>query len=341
MPDLLNRRILLKRRPRGLPTPDHYDTVEAPVSTLGEGQILVRNIYISLDPAIRGWMDAGGNYAEPITLGDVVRSIVLGRVIDSRDPNIKPGQIVGFTGGWEDYSVTSGTAIFSYVPSPTPHPLTNYLSVLGVGGVSAYVGLTQVGRPNATETVLVSGAAGSVGSLVCQFAKMADCRVVGIAGSDDKCAWLMEKVGCDAAINYRKTSDMNVELRKACLSGIDVYFDNVGGPLLEVVLSQINIGARIVMCGAIAGYNSVEPQPGPRNMWQFLVRRAHLQGFLLSDYWSTEFAPAQKAIEDMLAQDKLVFSEDIVQGLEQISTAFLKLFDGSNSGKLLVKISDE
>lgn len=340
MTELLNRRFLLKKRPHGLPTPDHYDTVEAPVPTLDEGQVLIRNIYISLDPAVRGWMDAGGNYADPITLGDVVRSIVVGRVIDSRDPNIKPGQIVGFTGGWEDYSVTSAAAIFSYVPSPAPYPLTNYLSVLGVGGLTAYVGLAHVGKPKAGETVLVSGAAGSVGSLVCQFAKMAGCRVVGIAGSDDKCAWLMEKVGCDAVINYRKAGDMKAELRKACPSGIDVYFDNVGGPLLEDVLSHINIGARIAICGAIAGYNAVEPQPGPRNMWQFLVRRAHLQGFLLSDYW-TEFAPAQKAIEEMLAQGKLVFSEDIVQGFEQIPTAFLKLFDGSNSGKLMVKISDE
>jgi NADPH-dependent curcumin reductase CurA len=274
---------------------------------------------------------------KPIRLGDVVRSVVLGRVEQSEDPKLTPGQIVTYVGGWEEYGVVSAAGIFTRLPDPPTFPLSNYLSILGVSGLTAYVGLTDIGEPRKGETVLVSGAAGAVGSLVCQFAKLSGCRTVGIAGTDDKCQWLAESIGCDATINYRTVDSMKSALRDACPGGIDVYFDNVGGPLLQDVLGQINIGARIIMCGAISIYNDPQPPPGPNNMWQFLVKRALLKGFLLPDY-PQRFRPAMQAIEALLRDGRLTFLEEIAEGIEQIPQVFLKLFDGTNAGKLIVRV---
>jgi NADPH-dependent curcumin reductase CurA len=330
-------RILLAARPQGLPRSSDFEVVSSPIPTPAAGEVLVRSIYLSLDPAMRGWMDDRPSYLPPVQLGEVMRGLSVAEVVDSRDPAFQPGQRVSALTGWQEYAALPAKEL---TPIPDSVPLPLALGPLGMTGMTAYFGLLDVGMPKAGETVLVSGAAGAVGSLVGQIAKIEGCRVVGIAGSDDKCRWLTDELGFDAAINYKTSEDLYGALREACPNGVDVYFDNVGGPLLDMALGLINLGARIVICGAISIYNATAPPPGPANYLSLLVHRARMQGFIVFDY-APRYPEAVEAISKWLAEGKLEARHEIVDGLENAPDALLRLFDGSNQGKLMVRVAPQ
>ncbi len=337
MSSAVNRQILLAARPVGNIKDSDFKYQEGAVPEPGDGQALVRNRFLSLDPAMRGWMREGDSYIEPIRLGDVMRAGTVGEVVKSNSPEYSVGDKVFGMGGWQDYYVISPKSGARVLPADVPFPLTSFLSVLGITGLTAYFGLLDVGKPKAEETVVVSTAAGAVGSIVCQIAKIKGCRVVGIAGSDEKCAWIKDELGVDAAINY-KTQDVAAELRKACPKKIDVYFDNVGGEILNTVLGMINVHARVVICGAITQYNATQAVPGPSNYITLLTKRSRMEGFVIIDYMDR----AMEAIMQLgqwLAEGKLKHREHIVEGLENAPKAIQHLFNGTNQGKLIVKIA--
>lgn len=330
-----NRQILLVARPVGRLKESDFTFREVPVPKPGANQILVRNLYISLDPAMRAWVNEQDSYMEAVKLGDVMRAFAIGEVVESNRKDFKTGDKVAGLGGLQDYYVAGPHGLPNKLPEGLPFPLTNFLSVFGITGLTAYFGLLDVADPKPGETVVVSTAAGAVGSIVGQIAKIKGCRVVGIAGSDAKCAWIKNDLGFDAAINY-KTQNVAEELRKACPKGIDVYFDNVGGDILNAVLAQINIGARISICGAISQYNSTRVVPGPSNYINLLIKRAKMQGFIVTDYMP-RFPEATMQLAQWVGEGKIKFKEDIVSGLENAPQAINKLFDGANDGKLILK----
>jgi len=333
-----NRQLLLKQRPHGRPGPECYEWRESRTAAPADGELLVRNLYLSLDPAIRGWMDDAPSYMPPIPVGSVMRGTTIARVIESRCDGFLPGDIVQGLNGWEDYSITPGAGFTAKVPLELKRPLTNFLSVLGPTGLTAYFGLIDVGRPQRGETVLVSGAAGAVGSIVGQIAAILGCHAVGIAGGAQKCSWLTEQLGFDAAIDYKREAGLGAAIQAACPDGVDVYFDNVGGPLLESVLANINERARLLMCGAISGYNAVEPPPGPRNLWQLIVKSARLEGFLIKSYLG-RWAEGRAQMAAWLDAGLIKHREHVDRGLENAPQSFLRLFDGNHDGKLIVDIA--
>ncbi len=332
----VNRQFLLKSRPVGRIRESDFEYREQPVPVPGAGQVLVRNIYLSLDPAMRGWMNAGQSYIPPVGIGDVMRGITVGRVAASNHPDFAEGDIASGLLGWQDYGVAEAKHL-----EKVSHglPMTASLSVLGLTGRTAYFGLLDVGKPEKGETVVVSGAAGAVGSVVGQIARLKGCRVVGIAGSRDKCAWLTGKLGFDAAVDY-KTGDLERDLGEHCPNGVDVFYDNVGGETLDTVLRLINTGARIVICGAISAYNATEPVPGPYNLRMLLVKRARMEGFIIFDY-RDRYAEATAQLAQWVEEGKIAYAEDVVDGLEQAPKVINRLFDGANTGKLIIRISDE
>ena len=334
----VNRQWRLASRPVGLVQDSNFNFVESPVPELADGQFLVRNIYLSLDPTNRGWMNAADTYLPAIKIGDVIRGGAMGVVEASRHPQFPEGAIVQGLFGWQDYTVSDGRGA-SLLPHDKKFPLTAHFGLFGHIGLTAYFGLLDVGKPKEGETLVVSAAAGAVGSLVGQIGKIKGLRVVGIAGGEEKCRWLTEELGLDAAIDY-KSESVSEGLKRHCPNGIDVYFENVGGKILEAVLDQINLGARIPLCGLIAQYNATEPAPGPYNLFQLIIKRARIEGFLVSDY-----APrAMEAITELgrwWAEGRLKYRVDVVEGLEHAPATLNKLFDGSNKGKLIVKVSDE
>ena len=334
--DRVNRRWLLARRPRGLVAAEDFRWVEEPVPTPGEGEVLVRNLCLSCDPTQRGWM-AGDTYMPAVPLGEVMRSFAAGRVVESRSPRFAAGQLVQGLLGWQDYAVTSPEAA-GLVPLPAGAPLETALSILGLTGLTAYFGLLEVGRPKADETVVVSGAAGATGSAVGQIAKIKGCRAIGIAGGQDKCQYLMSELGFDAAIDY-KSEDVAQRLAETCPNGIDVYFDNVGGGILDAALQRLAMRGRVVICGAISRYNESSPQPGPSHYLHLLVKRGRMEGFLVLDYMDRA-AEAVTALATWLKQGKLKDRVDVQIGLENAPAALLRLFTGANRGKQLVKIAE-
>jgi NADPH-dependent curcumin reductase CurA len=334
-----NRQILLAARPVGMIKETDFSRREVPVAKPRAGEYLVRNIYLSLDPTIRGWMNAQDTYLPAIKIGEVMRGGGLGVVVESQNPQYTPGDIVFGMIGWQDYFLGTAGDAMPMMVVPKGVPLTAALSVLGITGMTAYFGLLDIGQPQAGETVVVSGAAGATGSVAGQIAKIKGCRVVGIAGSPEKCKWLTDDLGFDACINY-KTEDVGARLRQTCPKGIDVYFDNVGGAILDAVLAQIHQRARIVLCGAISMYNSSELPPGPRNYISLIVQRARMQGFIVTDFLP-RFAEAFMQISQWLGEGKIKYAVDVVQGLENATTAINRLFTGANTGKLLVQISAE
>jgi NADPH-dependent curcumin reductase CurA len=338
MSGLVNRQYLLKERPRGRPVPACYEWREGPAGAPADGELLVRNLYLSLDPAIRGWMDDAPSYMPPIPVGSVMRGTTIARVVESRCDGFRAGDIVQGLNGWEDYSITPGAGFTAKVPLELHRPLTNFLSVLGPTGLTAYFGLLEVGRPRRGETVLVSGAAGAVGCIAGQIAAILGCRVAGIAGGAEKCRWITEQLGFDAAIDYKRETDLRAAIHAACPGGVDVYFDNVGGPLLECVLANINEHARLLMCGAISGYNAVEPPPGPRNLWQLIVKSARLEGFLIKSYLG-RWAEGRAQMAAWLDAGLIKHREHVDRGLENAPQSFLRLFDGNHDGKLIVDIA--
>ena len=326
-------------RPEGDVTPEIFEWREERLPELTDGKMLLQTIYLSLDPANRMWMDDEESYLPPVAIGDVMRGVTLGVVVDSRHPEFMPGDIAQGAWGWQRYAVLEPQSLRARVPKDEGLPLTAYMAVVGFIGVTAYFGLLDVGRPTPGETVVVTAAAGAVGSLAGQIAKIQGCRVVGIAGTEEKCRWLTEELGFDAAFNY-KTDGVPDALAKHCPAGIDVVFENVGGPVLDLILGRINERARIALCGLIAQYNATEPVPGPCNFRNVLLKRARIEGFIILDY-ASRFPEARAALVGWLREGKLKYRTDIVDGLEKAPTALSKLFDGSNKGKLIVKVSDE
>lgn len=339
MPD--NRRFTLVRRPQGLPKPEDFRHDIIPVPELGEGEVLVRNRYASLDPAMRGWLDDAPSYMPPVALAAPVRATTVGEVTASRNPDFIPGQWVLGLNAIEDYSVVRAGGFTMPIDPEAVPSVTNYLSVLGAVGMTAYFGLLDAGKPNAGETVLVSGAAGAVGSLVGQIAKLHGCRVVGIAGGADKCRRLIQDYGFDAAIDYRgKSVDALAQaIAEAAPDGVDVVFENVGGIPLDAALLRINKGARIVLCGLISEYNSESGPIGARNLWRLIVNTATVQGFLISDYIA-RFGEGAAAMAAWLAQGKLRVDEHVDEGIENALPAFLRLFEGTNQGKMILAIGE-
>ena len=334
----VNRQWLLKSRPEGDIKNSDFEWKESPVPSPSEGEILVRNLFLSLDPAMRGWMSETDSYIEPVVLGDVMRGGCIGEVIESKHPEFKKGDKVFGLLGWQDYAVAGGENLPNKLPEGLPLPLTTFLSVLGLTGVTAYFGLLDVGQPKAGETVVVSTAAGAVGSIVGQIAKLKECRVVGLTGSDEKCAWIKDDLGFDAAVNYKKENVADA-LDKHCPNRIDVYFDNVGGEILNEALGRLAVHGRVVICGAITRYNETEPTPGPSNYINLLLKRGRMEGFVLTDYLD-RYMEAVMALAQWVTQGKLKWKEDIVDGLENAPEAIHKLFTGANTGKLIVKIAE-
>jgi NADPH-dependent curcumin reductase CurA len=348
VPVLVNKQIRLVKRPSGLVVESDFERTEEEIAPLKDGQVLIKHLYLALDPALRNWMDDyAHSYLPPVELGDVMGSICLGKVVESRHPDFQAGDITWGLGGWEQYRIMTADSNRQVqglmVMHPDPDlPLSHYLSVCGTTGLTGYFGMLEVGQPKAGENILISGAAGAVGSVAGQVAKSAvECNLVGIAGSDEKCQWLRDELGFDKTINYKTCTDMSAAISAACPGGIDVFFDNVGGDILNAAIMNLNFRARILMCGAISQYNREDHynQPGPTNLWQLLVKNARIEGFTVA-YYAERWAEATITLEDMVKSGELKFKEEVVEGLENAISAFQKLFSGANSGRLIVKLAD-
>ncbi|MEM6731567.1 MAG: NADP-dependent oxidoreductase, partial [Myxococcota bacterium] len=311
---------------------------ERPLPDLNDGEVRVRTIYLSLDPANRTWMNKGGSYRDAIALDGPMEGATIGVVTESRSKSMPERTLVTGLGDWAAYSTKPATQLTS-LPEIPGVPLTAFMGPLGITGLTAYFGLLDIGQPKEGETVVVSAAAGAVGSMVGQIAKIHGCRAVGIAGSDEKCTWLREVAGFDAAINY-KTEDVGKKLDEHCPNGIDINFENVGGAIMDQVLKRLNNFARMPLCGLISGYNATEPVPGPYAFGNLLVRRVHLKGFIVTDY-GKRFPEGVQAMAGWLGQGKIKFETDIVDGLEQAPASLERLFSGKNLGKLMVRVSEE
>ena len=331
---IVNRQFRLAARPVGLPRASDWSLVEEPVREPGEGEFLIRIEYISLDPAMRGWMNEGKSYVPPVAIGEVMRAGGAGEVVASNHPGFPVGSKVSGLFGVQQYAMSNGKGVQRVDTALAPLP--TYLGVLGMTGMTAYFGLLDVGAAQAGDTVVVSGAAGAVGTVVGQLAKIKGCRVVGIAGGAEKCRFLIDELGFDAAIDY-KSEDLRKALREHCPQGIDVYFDNVGGEILDLALAQLAMHARVVICGAISQYNATEGVKGPANYLSLLVNRARMQGMVVFDY-AARYGEAAREMGGWLADGRLQSREDIVEGFDTFPDALLKLFRGENTGKLLLKI---
>ena len=334
MANRVNHQWQLAARPQGLIKESDFNWVEQTVPDMQDGQFLVRNLYLSLDPTMRMWATKD-TYLPAVKIGEVMRGGTIGVVEESHNPKFKEGDHVTGLLGWQEYAISDGKGL-NVLPNLPGVPLTAHFGLFGHIGMTAYFGLLDIGKPQAGETLVVSAAAGAVGSLVGQIGKIKGCHVVGIAGADDKCKWIVDELGFDAAINY-KTENVSAMLRQHCPNGIDIDFENVGGEIMDAVLAQINLRARIVLCGLISSYNATEPVPGPYNFSNILVQRARVEGFIVLDY-------APRAMECMtelgqwLMQGKIKYRIDEVEGLQHAPQALNRLFDGSNIGKLVVKI---
>jgi NADPH-dependent curcumin reductase len=331
-----NRRWLLAERPTGMVEDRNFRWSEEPApEAVAEGEILVRNLYLSCDPTQRGWM-ARDTYLPAIPVGDVIRALAAGRVEQSRSPDYAVGDLVSGVFGWQDYAVVRASDRPAKLPPGVPLPLA--MGALGMTGLTAYFGLLDVGRPSPGETVVVSGAAGATGSIAGQIARLKGCRAIGIAGGRDKCEWLVREAKFDAAIDY-KADDVAARLRELCPKGIDVYFDNVGGELLDLALARLAMRGRVVLCGAIAQYNDAEPPPGPKNYLSLLMQRGRMEGFIVLDYLPRAHE-AVAALAGWVGAGEIVDRVDVVEGLEKAPGALRRLFVGQNLGKQLVKIAD-
>ncbi|MEM8921082.1 MAG: NADP-dependent oxidoreductase [Pseudomonadota bacterium] len=335
----MNKQWILRKRPVGDLADGDLEYVETPVPELQDGEVRARTIYLSIDPTNRIWMSDMDGYLPPVGIGDVMRGGGLAVVEESRFADLAPGDLV-LTGiaGWSYYTIAPGAALSKIPPIPGV-PLTAWMGPLGATGMTAYFGLLDIADPQPGETLVVSAAAGAVGSVVGQIGKIKGCRVVGIAGADDKCKWIVDELGFDAAINY-KTEDVDARLGELCPKGIDVYFENVGGKTLDAVLNHINDHSRIPLCGLISTYNATEPVPGPYNFAQLLMRRTKLKGFIILDYLD-RFPEGVAQMMQWMQEGKIKFATDVVDGLENASNAVDRLFVGANTGKLVVKVSDE
>ena len=332
-----NRRFLLRERPTGRIGPDTFELSEEPVPDINDGEALVRVDWISLDPTNRAWINDVPTYLPPVGIGEVMRAGGLGEVVASKNPHYPVGGIFQGLTGWQEYVVASDAMPLLPVQVAEGVSPSAYMGALGTTGLTAWIGIRDIGKPKPGETVVVSAAAGAVGSVAGQLAKADGARVVGIAGGPDKCALLTEQLGFDAAVDY-KADDWRAQLAAATPKGIDVDFENVGGDIMDAVFARLNVRARVALCGLISGYNEADPPPGPRAFGNLLIQRATLQGFIVLDH----FGQAPQAIGEiagLIAEGKLTPLETVVEGFEQLPTAINMLFDGKNVGKLMVKVS--
>jgi NADPH-dependent curcumin reductase CurA len=334
----VSREIRLRERPVGLPTAETFEMAEAPVAEIKEGQFLVRNIWMSVDPYMRGRMMDRRSYVAPFEVGQPLAGGCVGQVVESKHERYRAGDYVLGMNGWREYWITSGAGVGKIDPKLAP--IQAHLGVLGMPGLTAYAGLLKVGALKEGESVFVSGAAGAVGSVVCQIAKAKGCRVVGSTGSAEKAAWLQSEAGVDEAINYRDAGDLTKAVAKALPEGIDVYFENVGGPHFDAALANMKDFGRIVVCGMISQYNATSAEPGPSNLGLVIPRRLRIQGFIVTDHADLR----DQFLADMggwIGEGKLKWRETVVEGLDKAPEAFLGLFRGDNLGKMLVKIGPD
>lgn len=330
----LNNQCTLAARPVGQVKDTDFAFVSAPRPTAGDGEFVVQIDYLSIDPAMRTWMNAGRSYVPPVQIGEVMRALAIGTVVESSHPGFAVGDVVSGLFGVQDFAVSDGTGVTKV--DTTAVPATAYLSTLGISGLTAYFGLLDIGKPEPGQTVLISGAGGSVGSVVGQIAKLKGCRVIGIAGGAEKCRWLVDEVGFDAAIDYR-AGDLHAQLKAAAPNGVDVFFDNVGGATLEAALNRLARGARVVLCGAISQYN--EAPTGPVNYMQLLVARASMTGFVIFDY-ADRYPEAVAELSAWLASGRLRSDEYVISGrVADFPDTLRKVFKGENTGKMILALT--
>ncbi len=331
----------LKSRPVGMVKETDFEYIEEPLADLSANQFLVRNLYFAFEPAMRGWLNDVKSYVPPVAIGEVMRASTVGQVVESNNPDFQPGDYVQGMLGWQEYAVTDGTPGVMGAVNKVPEGIPPYLvlSALGGTGLTAYFGLLDVGQPEPGDVVVVSGAAGATGSVAGQIAKIKGAsKVVGIAGGPEKCAWLTNDLGFDAAIDY-KSEDVKARLEAECPKGINVFFDNVGGDILDAALLNMAMNGRVVLCGGISSYNEEDLPPGPKNYMQLVIRRCRMEGFIVIDYMDR----AGEAIADLsawIASGQIKHGEDIQEGIENTPKTFLRLFEGKNKGKQLLKIAD-
>ena len=335
----VNRQWLLAKRPYGAVNQDNFEYREVPVPEISDGEVLVRNLYLSFDPTQRGWMEDRESYMPPVQIGEPMRAGSVGQVVESNHPDYSPGELVQTLGGWQDFLVVKPAgAMMVLAKLPTGMDPSMALSVLGTTGQTAYWGLLDLGKPQSGETVLVSGAAGATGSVAGQIARIKGCRVIGIAGGPEKCAWLTEQARFDGAIDY-KNEDVEARIGELCPNRVDIFFDNVGGDILEGALNHINMRARVVLCGGISSYNATSPIPGPSNLMNLVVMRGRMEGFIVIDYFD-RFAAAAQELMSWIRSGELVYEVDLQEGFENIPDTLTRLFTGRNTGKQLLKIAD-
>lgn len=331
-----NRQIVLISRPVGVPQPTHFELRISPVPPLIDGEFLVENIYLSVDPAQRGYVNDENNYSPPVALGTVMRAMAVGRVIDSRHPNFKVGDFLYGWFGWQDYCVCQPSALLRRV-DPREAPLSAGAGLLGINGLTAYLALQDIGRPKPEETIVVTAAAGAVGSFVGQLGKLAGCRTVAVVGTDEKGTQCVERYGYDAYVNYR--GSVAEALRNACPKGIDIFFDNVAGDLADIILRQMNLFGRIIKCGTISIPVWVPPPQGPRIDREILTRRLRIEGFIIFDHVA-RFDAAAAGLARLLAEGKLHYDEDVERDLARAPQALVDVYAGRNRGKKLVQLRD-
>jgi len=333
----MNKQIKLAKRPVGLPDEETWVLEENPIPEPQDGEMLIEQHYISLDPAMRGWMNDSRSYIPPVQIGEVMRAGSVGVVTQSNNGKFPEGTVLSGWGGVQQYIATNGAGFYPVDTNLAPMP--TYIGTLGMPGMTAYFGFLEVGKPKEGDTVLVSGAAGAVGSIVGQIAKIKGCRAVGIAGGPEKCAYLVNELGFDGAIDY-KNEDVTKGIKRECPDGIDVYFDNVGGDILDAALTRINRGARIPICGAISQYNNTTAIKGPSNYLSLLVNRASMTGLVVMD-WQDRYMEGAMQMGQWMAEGKLKSREDIYEGIENFRETFLRLFSGDKMGKLVLKIKED
>ena len=333
----MNRQITLASRPVGYPKESDFNLVEVPMPTPGDGEVLVKTLYLSVDPYMRGRINAAKSYAANVEIDEVMVGSVIAEVIETEHPNFEVGDIVNAGIGWQEYGVVRGDGLRKI--DPTIAPISTAGGILGMPGLTAYFGLLEVGKLQERETVFVSGAAGAVGSVVGQIAKIKGCRVVGSAGSDEKVAYIVDELGFDDAFNYKEVTDYHEELQRLFPDGIDVYFDNVGGVITDAVFLNLRIKGRVVICGQISQYNLEKPETGPRFLWHMITKRARIEGFLVSEF-ADRHAEALVEMSAWVQQGKLKYRETIEEGgIESAPAAFISMLKGGNIGKQLVKIA--
>ena len=335
----INRQWLLAERPSGMVGPHNFEYAETPIPEPKNNEVLVKNLFLSFDPAQRNWMVDRPSYLPPVAIGEVMRSGTVAQIVQSNHPEFAEGELVQTMGGWQDYAVvTPGEGVTGVTKIPEGVTPEMMLSVIGLTGITAYFGLLELGQPQAGDTVLVSGAAGATGSVASQIAKIKGCRVVGIAGGPEKCRWLTEVAGLDAVIDY-KQGDLDGRIAAACPDKWNVFFDNVGGETLEAALNHLDLYSRVVLCGGISGYNAEEPLPGPSNLMNLVTNRSRMEGFIILDYMPR----AMEAIQDLLGwvmSGDLQFQVDVQEGFENIPNTLRRLYTGENHGKQLLKLAD-